>query len=161
METKQASDMLAKLYNIKDVRPALLQQMEQGVTIRKALAGEKHLVTNWIRKHFSDSWASEAEIAICNDKRSCFIATKKADIIGFSCYDSVCLGFFGPMGVHEASRGNGTGRALLLAALLDMKYMGYGYAIIGWTHLLDFYQKAVDATKIPDSSPGVYRGYLG
>ena len=62
METKHASDMLVKLYNIKDIRPALLQQMEQGVTIRKVLAGEKHLVTNWIRKHFTDSWASEAEI---------------------------------------------------------------------------------------------------
>ena len=62
---------------------------------------------------------------------SCFLATRSGKLIGFACYDSIARGFFGPTGVDQEARGAGIGRALLLATLLDMRTLGYGYAIIG------------------------------
>ena len=66
-----------------------------------------------------------------NHPISCFVAVQNQQIIGFACYDATALGFFGPTGVIEESRGKGVGKALLLACMLDMKLKGYGYAIIG------------------------------
>jgi predicted N-acetyltransferase YhbS len=70
------------------------------------------------------------------------------------------LGFFGPIGVDESHRGNGTGKALLRACMLDMKLKGYGYAIIGFTGIFEFYGKAVGAVEIPDSSPGLWETWV-
>lgn len=49
------------------------------------------------------------------------------------------------------------GTVLLLKCLLDMREMGYGYAIIGAaSDAIEFYSKVVGATIIPDSYPGIY-----
>jgi predicted N-acetyltransferase YhbS len=90
---------------------------------------------------------------------SCFLATKEKAIIGFACYDATALGFLGPIGVEASCRGKGTGRALLLACLLDMKLRGYGYAVIGSTNLFAFYAKCAGATVIPDSAPGIWKDW--
>ena len=42
-----------------------------------------------------------------------------------------------------------------------MRSEGYGYAIIDGVGPVDFYQKTVGATLIPNSTPGVYDGMLG
>jgi len=70
------------------------------------------------------------------------------------------LGLFGPIGVAPSHRGNGTGKALLLACLLDMKLKGYGYAVVGSVKDTDFYRKTVGAVEIPDSTPGYYRNMV-
>ncbi|NMB47040.1 MAG: GNAT family N-acetyltransferase [Firmicutes bacterium] len=155
-----AADMLVKLYDLPDDWSWLAAQAEQGITIRKPIGPEKHLVLAWIREHFNEGWASEAEIAISNSPRTCFAAIKANKLVGFSCYDATALGMFGPIGVAESYRGQGIGKALLLAALLDMKLKGYQYAIIGLTNLYEFYNKAVGAVVIPDSFPGFWQTWV-
>jgi predicted N-acetyltransferase YhbS len=153
-------DMLVKLYELKDDWSFLDEQGKHGITIRKPIGPEKHLIVDWVRERFGDAWASETDQAISNRPVSCFVATRERAVIGFGCYDSTALGFFGPIGVEESCRGKGTGRALLLACLLDMKLRGYGYAVIGSTHVFDFYQKTVGATIIPDSEPSIWKDML-
>ena len=81
-------------------------------------------------------------------------------MVGFACYDATALGFFGPTAVAEPCRGQGTGKALLLACLLDMKLKGYGYAIIGAVGPAEFYANAVKATPIEGSERSVFGGVL-
>ena len=85
------------------------------------------------------------------------MAIKEEDFIGFACYDATALGFFGPIGVDPSHQGNGTGKALLLACLLDMKLKGYGYAVVGAVKDTDFFNKTIGAVEIRDSTPGFYR----
>ena len=154
------SDMLVKLYDLKDDWSFLEDQAAIGITVRKPIGGEKHVVVDWVRDRFFDGWASEADIAISNSPRTCFIAIARGEIVGFACYDATALGFFGPIGVDESHRGNGTGKALLRACMLDMKLKGYGYAIIGFTGIFEFYGKAVGAVEIPDSSPSLWKTWV-
>lgn len=154
-------DMLVKLYDLKDDWSFITEQEEKGIFIRKAIGPERSKVVKWAREKFSEYWASEVERAMSNFPLSCFIAVKNLRLIGFACYDSTALGFFGPTGVDEECRGKGTGKALLLACLLDMKLKGYGYAVIGAVGPAEFYAKAVGATNIPDSEQSLYKNLLG
>ncbi len=67
---------------------------------------------------------------------------------------------FGGFSAYEAARGERIGHALLLASLLDLKVMVYGYAIIGDVGPSGFYERTVGATEIPNSAPGVFAGML-
>ena len=153
-------DMLVKLYELPELAPVIAAQREKGVTIRRSMPPERHVVLDWVRQHFSEPWVSETGIAYSHFPVSCFVATRDGQLLGFGCYDATQKGFFGPTGVAEMERGQGIGRALLLACLHAMYAEGYGYAIIGWVGPAEFYAKAVGATLIPDSEPGVYRGML-
>jgi len=154
------TDMLVKLYDLPDNWDLLAKKAARGVTLRKPLGPEKHLVMDWVRENFSDAWASEADMAMSNRPVTCFIACQRQTPIGFACYDATALGFYGPGGVAERYRGKGIGKALLLACLLDMKLKGYGYAIIGDVGPAEFYRKTVGAVEIPDSTPGLYKDML-
>ena len=66
------------------------------------------------------------------------------------------LAFLGLYLCQPAFRGQGIGRALLLAALQAIRDQGYAYAIIGGVGPAEFYEKAVDALLIPKSTPGIY-----
>lgn len=151
------TDMLVKLFELPPYHDT---QSEHGITIRRALVPEKHLILDWVRHHFSDYWVSECDVAMSRQPVSCFIATLEDKLIGFACYDTTSRGFFGPTGVAEAARGKGTGKALLLVCLHDMLAQGYGYAIIGGVGPIEFYEKVVGATVIPESTPSVYKGLL-
>ncbi|SDC91301.1 hypothetical protein SAMN02799630_01701 [Paenibacillus sp. UNCCL117] len=154
------SDMLVKLYDLPDLEPVLKQAREAGIDIRRAIAPEKHVVIEWVRKHFGNGWASECEVAFANQPVSCYLAVKDGQLAGFACYEATCKDFFGPTGVDESLRGLGAGKALLLASLHAMRSLGYGYAVIGGAGPKDFYAKHVGATVIENSTPGIYRGYL-
>jgi predicted N-acetyltransferase YhbS len=153
-------DMLVKLYNLPDSRAAFERLQETGCTVRRALAPEKHKVIAWVRKAFSEAWASEAEVAFSRQPVSCFIAIQNGKIVGFACHDVTCLNFFGPTGTEPAARNSGIGTALLFACLEAMRQQGFGYAIIGGVGPADFYSKAVGAVPIEGSAPGIYRGLL-
>ena len=154
------SDMLVKLYELGDDWDFLASQAELGIIIRRPIGPEKHLIVDWVNGQFGDAWASEVDIAASSWPMTCFVAVKEESLIGFACYDTTGLGFFGPIGVEPSSRGQGTGSALLRACLLDMKLKGYGYAIIGQTDVFEFYGKVVGAVEIPDSSLSVWNNWL-
>ncbi len=154
------SDMLIKLYTLEDDRLFLTEQKQLEIDIRKPIGPENHVILNWVTTHFGAGWASEAGVAISNKPRTCFVAVKKNEIIGFACYDATALGFFGPIGVENVHRKRGTGTALMTACLLDMKLKGYGYAIVGAVENAAYYKKAVGALEIPDSSPGIYKNRI-
>ena len=154
-------DMLVKLYDLPDSRELREKLTRTGVSLRRALVPEKHMVIAWIRENFSDYWASEADVAFSREPVSCFIAHKTGTILGFACHDVACRNFFGPTGVDQSAQKGGIGTALLLACLEDMKHAGYGYAIIGGVGPADYYAKAVGAVPIEGSDIGIYRGLLG
>ena len=91
----------------------------------------------------------------------CWLAVEKDQLIGFGCVNATAKAFFGPTGVSEAARGRGIGRALLIACLHGLRWEGYAYAIIGGVGPIDFYNKAVGATVIENSTPSVYGGMIG
>lgn len=153
-------DMLVKLYELPDMKPLLDSLSAQDIDVRRAIGPEKLLVVDWVRQYFGLYWASETDVAFGNQPVSCWIATHEKRCIGFACYDTSTRNYFGPTGVDETYRGKGIGKALLLACLHDQRAQGYGYAIIGDAGPMDFYTKAVGATPIPGSNPGIYRGML-
>jgi predicted N-acetyltransferase YhbS len=153
-------DMLVKLYDLPDSRASFERMLQLGITVRRALAPEKHKVAAWVRENFAEGWASEAEVAFSRQPVCCFIAVQDGGIVGFACHDATCRDFFGPTGVEPKARRNGVGTALLFACLEDMKQQGFGYAIIGGVGPADYYSKTVGAVRIEGSEPGIYRGLL-
>jgi GNAT superfamily N-acetyltransferase len=152
------ADILIKLYALP---PLDLSGMEDaGVTIRRPIAPERHVVVAWVGREFEPGWASEVEVAFANHPPSCHVAVEGQDILGFACYDATARGLFGPTGVTEVSRGRGIGKALLMVSLHAMREQGYAYAVIGAAGPIDFYRRQVGGMVIPDSWPGLYRGLL-
>ncbi len=150
------ADLLVKLYGL----PPAVSAPVGPVAIRPAMAYEKHVVLGWVRAHFGEGWASECDVAFANRPIACHIAVEQGAMLGFACYDATCRGFFGPLGVADAARRRGIGRALLLSTLHAMSSAGYAYAIIGGTDSADFYAQAAGAIEIPNSTPGIYRDRL-
>jgi predicted N-acetyltransferase YhbS len=150
-------DMLVKLYDLPAIEPALARIADQGVSLRRPMAHEKHAVVDWVRREFGEGWASECDVAFSRAPVACFIAlANEKQVVGFACYDCAALDFFGPTGVKESERGKGIGAALLLKTLYAMHEQGYGYAIIGGAGPMEFYRRHAAAVEIPGSKPGVY-----
>ena len=152
-------DMLVRLYDLPDSSNLYAKIEQQGITLRRARAFEKHTVAAFARG-FSEKWQSETEVALTRQPVACFIATKDKTILGFACYDTTHKGFFGPTGVSEDARGLGLGKALLFKSLEALRDSGYAYAIIGGVGPREFYENACDAVEIPGSDPGVYDDIL-
>ena len=167
--------MLVKLYDLPEVKPLVARLKESGIEIRQAAPSEKRIVVDWVRAQFYDAWAAECEAAIEQRPVTCFIAVEKGrpqapggdpyhlppeKLVGFACFDATMRGMFGPTGVHADYRGRDIGKALLLACLHAMASERYAYAVIGWAGPTEFYAKAVGATIIEGSEPGIYRGPL-
>lgn len=149
-------DMLVRLYDLPRIEEDLLGLEAGGIVIRRPGAYERHLVTEWVGRHFSPKWVSETKTAFARQPISCYIATREKTIIGFACYDVTAKGFLGPMGVSEDARQGGVGKVLLVAALRGLRDMGYAYGIIGGVGPAEFYARTVGAVPIEGSSPGIY-----
>ncbi|MCU0590110.1 MAG: GNAT family N-acetyltransferase [Desulfobacterales bacterium] len=149
-------DMLVKLYGLPNLHEPMEQIERHGIRIRRPSPWEKVILIDWVREHFSPAWSSECEAAFAAIPPSCFMATQKDTLIGFACYDCTRKNFFGPTGVADRARGRGVGLALLLSSLHAMRDNGYAYAIIGGVGPAEYYAKAVGATLIEGSSPGIY-----
>jgi GNAT superfamily N-acetyltransferase len=150
------ADLLVRLYDLPPSGPAVEALAEQGIAVRRALASERPIVVDWARVHGSTGWAGECEVAFARVPLACFVAAEGDRLIGFACYEATCRNFFGPELVHPDRRGRGVGRTLSLSALHAMRAEGYAYAIIGWAGSVDFYRRAVGATPIEGSEPGIY-----
>jgi len=87
-------DMLVRLYDLPDTADLYSKIHDQGITLRRARAFEKHTIAAFAREHFSEKWASEVEVATTRQPISCWIATRNREILGFSCYETTQRGFF-------------------------------------------------------------------
>ena len=140
-------DMICNLYTLPRS-----YELPDGIRIKRVFAGDMPEVLGFVRDTFYEGWVSEAQKAIFASK--CFVATKGGDVVGFACFDSTALGYFGPIGVDQSVRGMGVGRALLLETLYTMRAVGYGHAVIGWVgDAKPFYEKTVGAVMIPGADP--------
>ena len=124
-------DMLVKLIELPGLDPQLRKTENHGCVVRRPNPWEKTILVDWVRRNFTETWASECEAAFVARPPSCFIGVQDDALIGFACYDCTRKNFFGPTGVAEPARGKGVGLALLLACLHAMRDEGYAYAIIG------------------------------
>ena len=143
------------------------RQTVAGYVVRRARPFEASAVRQFIAGEFDDKWADEALCGLPRHPATLLLATqggqdgqKSARIAGFAAYDVTARGFFGPTGVSPAHRGKGLGRALLVESLHGLRDLGHAYAIIGGVGPADFYAKAVGATIIEGSTPGVYADLL-
>jgi GNAT superfamily N-acetyltransferase len=169
------ADMLVKLYDLPKLEPVLAEQRSRGVEIRPAHPDEKYTISGWVREHIKPNWAAGCEAALEQRPPTCYIAFEKdpqyiptdnpydlpAEILlGVAAFDVVAKGIFGPIGVRRDRRRSGIGTALLLSSLHRMAAERYAYAVIGWAGPHQWYAKAVGATIIEGSEPGVFRGPL-
>lgn len=99
-------------------------------------------VLDFIEQNFGRIWRFESS-------RATGIVTTEdhGAITGFAAYEANNrgLGTFGPTGVAKSLRGRGIGRELLLAALAELRALGYERAVIPWTDALEFYRKSCGA----------------
>jgi len=154
-------DMLVSLLPIKPCVELTKKLERQGIVIRRAMTPDMYRILPWIEQHSTFSAKGEASVCFYHQPVSLFLATKGASIVGYACYDATCRNFFGPTKVLEEYQGMGIGKALLIESLLDMRNIGYAYAIIGGVGPKEFYTKCVGAIEIPNSTPGIYKDFLG
>jgi GNAT superfamily N-acetyltransferase len=134
--------------------------LDEDVIVRRAQPFELSIVHAFITEIFSLSWADEISTGFAHQPITVFIATRAGQLIGFAGYECTRKAFFGPTGVATDARGRGIGKALLIAALVGLRELGYVYGIIGRAGPIEFYQEAVGAIVIPGSDPGIYTDLL-
>lgn len=154
------SDLLVNLLKLPPLEPSNRAMEQAGIIVRRAQPFEITPVMTFVEQEFSVAWADEISVGFANKPVSVFVAVVDKEIVGFAAYECTSRGFFGPTGVVEEMQGKGVGKALLLASLWGLREMRYVYGIIGGAGPLEFYEKAVGATVIPDSEPGVYTQIL-
>ncbi len=97
-------DMLVKLYDLPEIETAAQFAARTGITIRRPIAPEKHIVTEWVEQTFSEAWKSECEAAFARSPISCWIAAKQGELLGFACYDATMKGFFADRSCAKRAR---------------------------------------------------------
>ena len=97
------SDMLVKLYDLPDLDPLIKKQEQAGIAVRRAMVPEKHLVVDFVGKHFDSGWAAQCEVTFSSHPVTSFIAVKDDRVIGFASYDGTFRDFFGPTGGYLLS----------------------------------------------------------
>ncbi|XLS27852.1 GNAT family N-acetyltransferase [Flavobacteriaceae bacterium M23B6Z8] len=150
-------DMLVPLWELpecSDIEKRL--QNQENIIVRRPIAAERHLITSWVLKNFSNYWESEVKVAFRSIPASIYVAQKNNEILGFACYECTARGFFGPTGTLEEERGKGIGKVLLVKSLQSLREMGYVYGIIGGVGPEAYYEKTVNARIIEGSEKSVY-----
>jgi GNAT superfamily N-acetyltransferase len=154
-------DMLVSLIELPDASELEKRLSEkEKIIFRRAIAPEKHLVSEWVMEQFGAYWKSEVEVAFSRQPVSCWIAQRGNELLGFACYECTARNFFGPTGTLESERGKGIGKVLLIKSLESLREMGYAYAIIGGVGPAEFYEKAVGAKIIEGSEVSIYQHLL-
>jgi predicted N-acetyltransferase YhbS len=149
-------DMLVNLLKLAPLEPVLVELRQAGVIVRRSQPHEITRVRDFVLANFDVGWADEISVGYHHKPVSVFIAIRDKRVVGFAAYECTRRSFFGPTGVAESERGRKVGYALLLACLWGLREMGYAYGIIGGAGPTKFYERAVGATLIPNSVPGIY-----
>src|SRR5215471_8696171 len=153
-------DLLVNLLRLPALESVVNEIKGAGVSIRRARPFEISHVRSFIEGNFSIAWADETSVGFGNKPVTVYVATREGEVIGFAGYECTSRGFFGPTGVAEKERGQGIGKALLIASLWGLRELGYVYGIIGGAGPVEFYQEMVGAVVIRDSEPGIYTDLL-
>lgn len=148
--------MLVNLLRLAPLEPVLFELRRAGIIVRRAQPHEMTPIRDFVLKNFETGWADEISVGYSHKPVSVYIALRDGRVVGFGAYECTRRSFFGPTGVASNERGQGVGRALLLACLWGLRELGYAYGIIGGAGPTEFYERAVGATVIPDSVPGIY-----
>lgn len=117
---------------------------DSPAVVERASPAERDGILEFAAEHFGSAWAWEVSRALENTPPTLFIVRNdEGRLAGFSAHDANNrgLGFFGPMGVDPGHRGRGSGRALLLASLVDLRRLGHGEAVISWAANAGFYEE--------------------
>jgi GNAT superfamily N-acetyltransferase len=149
-------DMLVNLLRLPPPEGVLDELRGAGVVVRRAQPWELTAVREFVARHFGAAWADEISVGFAQRPVTVYVALRAGRLAGFAAYECTRKDFFGPTGVVESERGRGIGRALLLASLRGLRELGYAYAVIGGVGPVEFYERAVGARLIPDSTPGIY-----
>ena len=149
-------DMLVRLSDLPDPAPFYQRSEAAGYTLRRAEAWDRLPLREFVKQHFSGTWAAEVERGFFATPITVHIGTKGTEIAGFGAYNVTRPDYFGPTGVREDLRGSGLGAALLFRCLESLRELGYAYAIIGGVGPAAFYEKTVGAFAIQGSDPGIY-----
>ena len=148
--------MLVNLLRLPPLEPSLEEMKSAGLVVRRAQPWELTPVREFVAQEFGAAWADEISVGFARQPVTVFVALREGRLAGFAAYECTRKNFFGPTGVVERERGRGLGRTLLLASLWALRESGYAYAIIGGVGPAAFYERAVGATVIPGSTPGIY-----
>lgn len=151
--------MLVRLYDLPPAAPLVAELRAVGVVCRRAESYERSPVVAFVRERWP-AWSDEVEAAFGHAPATCYVAIAEGKLAGFACYNATRPNFFGPTGVSRSHRKMGFGKALLVQCLEALGAEGYAYAIIGGVGPAAFYERAVGATLIEGSSPGIYGGML-
>lgn len=118
-----------------------------GIEIHPADPVHWVLVAPFLEANGWTAWKAECQLALRQTPSGLHIARRGGEILGFAARDgnNVGTGWFGPMGCSPAARGQGIGRALLLAALEDLRLQGRKTAIIPWVGPVGFYARHCQA----------------
>jgi len=151
------TDMLVKLYDLPEISSKENPLLQAGYRIFRPLRCELPKVAEFVKSEFdNESWGQELQGAFEQLPPKLWIAVKDNQVVGFACYDITAKGMFGPIGVHQAHQGKGIAQVLMVKSLMSLRELGHAYGIIGWVSSEAFYEKAVNAIAIPDSTPGIY-----
>ncbi len=151
--------MLVKLYDLPPAAPEVERLRPAGILCRRAESYERSVALAFVRERFPN-WGDEVLAGFASVPPTVFMAERGGEVLGFACYNATRPNYFGPTGVAEEHRGTGIGRVLLLQCLEALAAEGYAYAIIGGVGPAAFYERAVGATVIPGSDPGIYRNMI-
>lgn len=113
-----------------------------GVVLRRVVDDpDAEAVAQFTAAHWP-WWIDELRRGI--DQGGCHAAfdTSDRNVVGFACHSVNRAAWIGPMGTDAASRGRGTGHALLGAACIDLMTANFREAEIAWVGPVRFYAKA-------------------
>src|SRR5258708_10385357 len=153
-------DMLVNLLKLPPHEELLANLRKNGIIIRRARPYEITRVREFVESNFSSLWADEITVGYANKPVSVYIAIQDGEVVGFGAYECTQRAFFGPTGVLESSRGQGVGKALLMACLWGLREMGYVYGSIGGAPPTEFSTAVAGATVTQDSGPAAYAAPL-
>lgn len=136
--------------------PAGAIESLQGCTVRRATPADGEMLAEFFGRAFPGRWRQDGlrrwhsapqdlVILIAEDRVEGFAITQRdgtdSPIAGANWHLDLGSnwGALGPIGLSEATRGQGWGHGLLAWALQDLQQQGARRTIIDWTVLLDFY----------------------
>ncbi len=118
----------------------------QGVTVRRAVPGDRDEITALCHAEGYHGWANETGLALDLARVPVFIAVSSGRIRAFATHSLCGPIHFGPMLTAAELRGLGIGSVLLKRCLQDWQHDGVERCEITWAGPLTFYARSVGAT---------------